>query len=51
MTTPVAGGGGVSPLIRQPVSGLFTVSDFESKLHEELRAMVEHTRRRRRPTH
>ncbi|GAA2713948.1 hypothetical protein GCM10010315_20370 [Streptomyces luteosporeus] len=34
MTTPVG------PVINQPVSGLFTTSDFESKSHEELRAMV-----------
>lgn len=41
MTTPAVGGAGFAgPAIRQPVSGLFTVSDFESKSHEELRAMV-----------
>ncbi len=41
MTTPPPGPvGGVSPLIKQPSSGLFTTSDFESKSHEELRAMV-----------
>lgn len=32
-----------TPLIRQPSSGLFTTSDFESKTHEQLLAMIEHT--------
>ncbi|PHQ49836.1 hypothetical protein BLA24_19535 [Streptomyces cinnamoneus] len=42
MSTPPPGP--VSPLVRQRVSGLFTVSDFESKTHQELRAMVEHAK-------
>lgn len=31
-----------TPLVNPPVSGLALTSDFESKSHEELRAMVEH---------
>ncbi|MEV4438372.1 hypothetical protein AB0K09_05020 [Streptomyces sp. NPDC049577] len=40
MATPPVGP--VSPAINQPVGGLFTTSDFESKSHAELRAMVAH---------
>ncbi len=42
-SSPGAGAGvGVSPILPKPASGLIIASDFESKSHDELYAMVEH---------
>ncbi|MFI1253300.1 hypothetical protein ACH4U6_05750 [Streptomyces netropsis] len=40
MTTPPPGG--VSPVIRRTVNPAMITSDFESRTHEQLRAMIEH---------